>query len=229
MMAASRKTGEFEGVAQEIDPDLADQGPVGPGPGEGLEVPLHRPVPQGVLQFPHYVLDQLSHVQVNQLHLPAAQAREGQEVVNELAHVPGVGPDDIQQPLAFGIQAVGIIFQENPGETVNGPQRRPEVMGDGIGKTFQFLVGRLQLGRATLDPLFQFFIELADFFFGPFPIGNVYAQLEDQGGAVAVGKRIVIGVIGPPPPVRPLPLLGFVGVQDRHDAGNLRREHYTRA
>ena len=126
----------------------------------------------------------------------------------------GIGPDDIQQPLPFGIQAVGIIFQENPGEAVNGPEGRPQVMGHGVGKTFQLLVGRLQLGRAPFHPLFQLFIELKNFFLGFFPIGNVYAQLQDQGGAVAVGKGIVIGVIGPLPPVTPLPLLGFVGVQD---------------
>ncbi len=90
-------------------------------------------------------------------------------------------------------------------------------MGDGIGKTFQLLVGRLQLGRALFHPLFQLFIELVDFFLGLFPVGNVDAQLQDQGGAVAVGKGIVIGVVGPAPPVGPLPLLGFVGVQDRHD------------
>ena len=72
-----------------------------------------------------------------------ADPREGQEVVNELAHLLGVSPDDVQQPLPLGIQAVGIIFQENPGEAVNGPEGRPQVMGDGIGKTFQLLVGRL--------------------------------------------------------------------------------------
>ena len=67
----------------------------------------------------------------------------------------------------------GMIFQENPGETVNGPEGRPQVMGDGIGKTFQFLVGRLQLGRAPLHPLFQLFIELVDFFLGLFPVRDV--------------------------------------------------------
>ena len=120
------------------------------------------------MEFPHHVLDQRPHVQVGRLHFPAAQAREGQKVVDELAHVPGIGPDDTQQPLPFGIQAVGMIFQEDPGETVNGPEGGPEVMGDGVGKTFQFLVDRLQLGRAPLDPLFQLFIELADFFPRPF-------------------------------------------------------------
>ena len=109
-----------------------------------------------------------------------------------------------------------MIFQENPGEAVNGPEGRPQVMGDGIGKTFQLLVGRLQLGRALFDPLFQFFIELQDFFLGFFPFGYVDAQLQDQGGAVAVGKRIDIGVVGPAPPVDPLPLLGFVSGEDLH-------------
>jgi hypothetical protein len=36
-------------------------------------------------------------------------------------------------------------------------------------------------------------------FFGPFPFSDVYAQLQDQGGAVAVGKGIGIGAVGPPP------------------------------
>ena len=75
--------------------------------------------------------------------------------------------------MPFSIQAIGIIFQENPGEAVNGPEGPPQVMGDGIGKTFQLLVGRLQLGRAPLHPLFQFFIELVDFFLGLFPARDV--------------------------------------------------------
>ena len=72
------------------------QGAVGPGGREALEVPLYRSVPQSLLQFTDRFLDLRCHVQVGRFHRPAAQSREGQEVVNELAHVPGVGPDDTQ-------------------------------------------------------------------------------------------------------------------------------------
>ncbi len=48
-------------------------------------------------------------------------------------------------------------------EAADVPQRRPQIVGHGIGKSFQLMVGGRQL-RGTLHyPLFQFFIQLANF------------------------------------------------------------------
>ena len=47
-------------------------------------------------------------------------------------------------------------------------------MGNGIGKAFQFLIGCLQLGGALLHPVFQLFVELADFRLGPLAFGDIF-------------------------------------------------------
>ncbi len=58
-----------------------------------------------------------------------------------------------------------VVFQQDVREAVDGAQRRAQVVRNRIGKRLQFLVGRFQLRRALGDALFQFLIELADFFF----------------------------------------------------------------
>ena len=45
-------------------------------------------------------------------------------------------------------------------------QRRPQFVRNGIAERLQFLVGRLQFGGAHGNPVFQFLIQPADFFFG---------------------------------------------------------------
>jgi hypothetical protein len=45
-------------------------------------------------------------------------------------------------------------------------KRAPQIVRNGIGKGFQFLVGGFEFGGAFLDALLEFFIELADLLLG---------------------------------------------------------------
>ena len=56
---------------------------------------------------------------------------------------------------------------------VDVPQRRPEVVGDGVGERLQFLVGRGQLRRALLHTLLELGVQLPDLIFRALAFGDV--------------------------------------------------------
>ena len=71
-----------------------------------------------------------------------------------------------------------IFLRENAAETVDSPQRRPEIVRNRIGKSFQFLVGGLKLFAANN----QMLIEAANTILS-FPAGrNVIVDLKDCPG-----------------------------------------------
>jgi hypothetical protein len=72
---------------------------------------------------------------------------------------------DIRLSHGFGIELGGMLTLQHPGKAFNGPDGSLEVMGHGIRKGFQLLVGGLQLGGPLPHPLFQLFVDHLEFFF----------------------------------------------------------------
>ena len=69
-----------------------------------------------------------------------------------MGHLAGVVADHAEQPQAFRIQLRRIVFAQDGAETVDGAQRRTQVMRDGIAEALQVRVGGLQL-TGTLGQL----------------------------------------------------------------------------
>ena len=100
------------------------------------------------LQALHLVdhrLRQGGHVDAALLQVVPSEPREGEEVVDELPHLPGVGADHAEDALAFGIEAVGVVLEQDACIAVDGAQRRPEIVRDGVGEGPERLVGCLEL------------------------------------------------------------------------------------
>lgn len=51
------------------------------------------------------------------------------------------------------------ILNENAGNPLDGAERCPQVMGNGIGERFHVFQGRCKLGSALLNPLLQFQVQ----------------------------------------------------------------------
>ena len=58
---------------------------------------------------------------------------------------------------------MGVIRQQDFAEPANSAQGGPQVVGDGVGERFEFLVGRLELRGAFSHPLLQFLVQPAAF------------------------------------------------------------------
>ena len=61
-----------------------------------------------------------------------------------MLHEFGIGGDDLEQPEGFGIEFIGVLAHEHPGEPLDGPDRGLEVVGHGVREGLQVLVGRFQ-------------------------------------------------------------------------------------
>ena len=75
----------------------------------------------------------------------------------------------------------GVFLVQDAREAVDGPQRRPQVVGDRVAERLQLLVGCLQLGGALQYPLFEFFVQTADLVFGELDLGDVAGRGERPG------------------------------------------------
>src|SRR5438093_12056288 len=98
---------------------------------------VDRAVPLTPAQPVRDALHGVRHIDGRGLQLLAAEARESEEVVDQLAHSPGVLVDDAQEALRLGLELGAVILEENTGEAVYGSERRPQVVGDGVGERLQ--------------------------------------------------------------------------------------------
>src|SRR5450759_5212945 len=95
------------------------------------------------------------------------------------------------------VEALGGILDDHLAEPVDGAQRSPQVVGDGVDEGLELLVGRLQLRGAPDHALFEAIVEAADLF-------------RDRDLRVDVGERhpaeqriAAGGALRPPLEVRP--------------------------
>src|SRR4051794_21456938 len=63
------------------------------------------------------------------------------------------------------IELVGVLSPQQFGVTVDTAQGSAEIVGNGVGKSFEFLVGSFEFGGATGYALFEFSVD-PDIFHG---------------------------------------------------------------
>ncbi len=80
-------------------------------------------------------------------HLPASDAREIEQGVDQLPHALGGRADTIQVVPTLLIQLVPGFREQRRAEAVHRPQRGAQVVRHRIGKRLQLAVGLLQFGR----------------------------------------------------------------------------------
>ncbi len=96
-----------------------------------------------------------------------------EQIGDQLSHIPGAVADDIQQPAAFAVQTTRVVFLENPRESVDGPERRLEIVRDGIRERLQFTVRDFEFRSAVRDEFFEIVAMLSQLLFGLLSFGNV--------------------------------------------------------
>ena len=96
-----------------------------------------------------------------------------EEIVDEAAHFPGVFTDDRADAPALVVKARSIVLGQDAGESVDGTERRPQIVGDRIGESLEFLVGLFELLGALRHALLQLGIQAAGLVFRPLAVGDV--------------------------------------------------------
>ena len=85
----------------------------------------------------------------------AADLRERQQVVDQVAHPPRVDLDALERSPAIGIELVAVILLEDLNEAGNGADRRAQVVRHRVAERFELAVGRAQFGGAHLDAMLE--------------------------------------------------------------------------
>src|ERR1051325_11715667 len=108
-------------------------------------------------------LDQVAQIKGASLQLAPRDARQAQQIVDELAHTHrgcAHSPDQVRSALVE--RAHGVIPGQNLGETLDTAQRRAQIVRDGIAKGLEFAIRFLEFPGAALDLLLQVLVELED-------------------------------------------------------------------
>ena len=90
--------------------------------------------------------------------------RKCQKPIDKLADAACIGADDMQQPLAFGVQLVRILLHQHARESVNGAKRPSHIVGNGVREGFQLFDRHFELRRAFFDAFLQLDIQALDLF-----------------------------------------------------------------
>jgi len=171
--------GVFDGVFDEVGPDLAEHGGVGADGGQRFDFPVDGffAVEADVA---HDAGDEFVVIDGGDLHLGAAHAGEFEEIVDETAHATsGVG-DDGEVAGGLFVEGSAGVFGEEGGEAVDVAERGAEVVGDGVGEGFELLVGDFEAGVLELEVA----VELADAGVRAFALGDVADDGEHFGTLV---------------------------------------------
>src|SRR5581483_109966 len=80
----------------------------------------------------------------------------------------------------FRVEMRRVILLQDAREAINRTERRAQVMRDGIGKRLQLLVGGSELQGPQSDALFEFLVQLSDFFFDPFALSDVAIHCDNS-------------------------------------------------
>jgi hypothetical protein len=103
----------------------------------------------------------------------SAEYRHLQQRIDQQPHPANSVFDALQMLSCFHRHHRAKVIHQDPGITGDVAEWGTQVMGNGVGKGLQFVVGGLQLLGTLCYPLFQVFVELADLQFICFSPRNI--------------------------------------------------------
>src|SRR5205807_785119 len=122
----------FQGVGKQVDPDLLDEQRVARAGRQTTDAQIRVAESQLAAKLADGVLDQYVHLDGLLLQRLPAEALESEQVIDQAADLLRIGPHVAQIFLAFGGQCGRVVIQQDPREAVDGPQRRAQVVRDGV-------------------------------------------------------------------------------------------------
>ena len=161
--------GVFHGVAQQVLQHDAGQPQIAEARQARLDPPGNDTLRLLGLFRLHHLFGDVAEVGLAQLQFALADPGQGQQVGDQGAHAPGRGQHPMEQLLFVRGKATFQLFAQQTGESVDGPQRRFQVVRDGVGEGVELGVELFQFGRAQAHPLLQGRVELLDFPLAPQP------------------------------------------------------------
>ena len=89
------------------------------------------------------------------MDVSSADFRQTQQIIDHLRHALCRAAHDIEVPTAAVAQLLSLVFEEERTESVDGTERRAQIMRHGVRKCLKFLVGLGKLGGTLDDAPFE--------------------------------------------------------------------------
>src|SRR5919202_2155045 len=141
--------GKFEGVGQQVDEDLLQQGGVGLAGREIVKDDVHTPPLLVRAQLRERLVDEGAGSHPLGGERLAAQARKGEQIVDQATHLLRVVTHEVEVPLGVRGELRRVLLQQDAREAIDGAQGRAQVMGDGVAESLEFLIGGGEVGGAA--------------------------------------------------------------------------------
>ena len=99
--------------------------------------------------------DQCAEVHRLAAQLATGQARQLEQIVNQMRHTLAGRTHALQMLAPVVLQPIAIVFEQHLTEAVDAAQRRAQIMRHRVAECFELAVGSGQLGRALLHQLLE--------------------------------------------------------------------------
>ena len=182
-----RAGGEFPGVADQVFQHHTQQAGVALDDHAGLDHRCHRPRRLPLGERGQHRAGQRAQVHRHRLDPAARDARQVEQVVDDVAHAQAGAADALQVLQRLAVFATGAALRHQAGEAVDAAQRPAQVVRDGIAERLQVLDHRRELGRAPGDALFQDLVQTLALLLGAALLGDVLLDgdvMDDFAGVV---------------------------------------------
>src|SRR5712691_5303593 len=163
----------LQGVADEVDEHLLEQGRLGKAIGKLFNREFHRATLQHWGQLPKGSLDDVGCRYRAALEPLVADFREGEQVVDQLRHPHAAGRHALEVSPGFRVELGRVMLYQELHETVDRPERRPQVVRDAVGEGLQLRVGRLEIRRSLGDATLEIGVQPPNLRFDLVPFADV--------------------------------------------------------
>ena len=109
-----------------------------------------------------------------QLQVSKQALTSAQQVVDKLQHLLVARDNPANEALHFRRHTLGVLLTDDGGEAGHVPQRRPQVVGDGVDERLEILVGLLEFEGALRDALLEDGVQTRNLLLGLLPLGDVH-------------------------------------------------------
>ena len=166
----------LEGVVDQVQPDLLEKCRIARARRKiGVDTEL-RGTASGHLR--NTLVNECFNRNGRLLQWVPCEPREDEQVVDELPHLFRVAAHLLQVVLSLFGEPVTEVLEQNPREPVNRSKWCSQVVRNGLGKSFEFVVGFSELSRSYRNALFEFCVQLPNSLLRQFLVGDIVVHAQ---------------------------------------------------
>src|SRR5574337_1565146 len=164
--------GELQRISQQIDEELSQQGWISLTRRQLADTQVDLSSCLLLRQLRQDLAHEMADRHRLRLEGPATQTGEGQQIIYQAAHPCAVLIHPAQVALRVWGQSGRMFVEQDARESADRPQRRAQVVRDGVGEGVELSVDGREFGRPFDDPLFELCVQRTKLLLQLFALGD---------------------------------------------------------